>query len=316
MGRQITDFNVVQIIIIYGERLLNDYASELIKCDYKRGMLTFSEATSLAIGNFMLCTYAPWWQWYGVKDDYKKEEAPNFLPKSIGQGSYEDFFKKMKYIRETYDVYILVTIWGSHWEKAYFARGIENFLSDMAGDTEFAQSLLDMIIRKNIVMLENFLVCREIDGVLLGSDWGTQSDLIISPSSWRNMIKQGEKVEYDLIKTYEKDVFVHSCGCIERILPDLCEMGLQALNPVQPECMDIYKLKENFGDILTFWGGISTQQTLPYGTQDEVKAESEKIIKAMSFNGGYITSPSQEIQEDVPYENLVALIETAKKFAF
>ena len=70
------------------------------------------------------------------------------------------------------------------------------------------------------------------------------------------------------------DVWVHSCGNIQRILPDLAEMGVDALNPVQPECMDIYELKEKHGDKITFWGGISTQQTLPYGTPEEVVAET------------------------------------------
>ena len=97
--------------------------------------------------------------------------------------------------------------------------------------------------------------------------------------------------------------------------PDLTEMGVDALNPVQPECMDIYKLKENHGDKITFWGGISTQQTLPYGTPDDVVAETRRVTDALSQNGGYIIAPSQEIQSDVPFENLSALIDTAASYA-
>ena len=90
---------------------------------------------------------------------------------------------------------------------------------------------------------------------------------------------------------------------------------MDVLNPVQPECMDIKELKTTYGSRIAFYGGISTQKTLPYGTAAEVAAETEYTIKLMSENGGYITAPSQEIQTDVPYENLRALIDTAKKFS-
>jgi len=298
---------------VYGERLLAEYASEKVKSDYKNGILNLTEAVSLGIGNYMLYVYAPWWDWYKVPGNFFTEfDTPEHLPDTIGTGNYEAFFSKIKYIRENYDVYLLSAIWGGHWEKAYFCRGIENFLCDLAGSIEWTEQLLGFIIRKNLVMLENFLVEDEIDGVLLGSDWGTQSDLIMSPDCWRSLIKNGEKQEYDLVKKYKKDVFVHSCGNIEKILGDLIEIGLEALNPIQPECMDIYKLKENYGEKLTFFGGISTQQILPYGTAEDVANETKKVIREMSRNGGYIAAPSQEIQVDVPYENLKALIDTVR----
>ena len=299
----------------YGQKLLNKYASKQILDDLKNGMLSFNEAVSLAIGNNMLCVYGPWWNWYNVPDYfYSNYDTPEHFPDTVGTGNYEAFFSKVKYIKENYDVYIIFTVYGSHWEKAYFSRGIENFLLDLAGSPEWSKALLDMIIRKNLVMLENVLVCQDFDAVLLGSDWGTQSDLIMSPCCFRTMIKEGEKLEYDLIKKYGKDVFVHSCGNIEKIMDDLVEIGVQALNPVQPECMDIYALKTKYGDKITFFGGISTQQTLPYGTPEQVESEMVKVINAMSVNGGYIIAPSQEIQPNVPYDNLIALIETARTY--
>lgn len=123
----------------------------------------------------------------------------------------------------------------------------------------------------------------------------------------------GEQQEYDLIRAYGKNVFVHSCGKVDRIMDDLVEMGLEVLNPVQPECMELSGLKRDYGDKLTFFGGISTQRTLPYGTPEEVWKETEDTIRLMSVNGGYITAPSQEIQTDVPYENLRALIDAARE---
>lgn len=277
-------------------------AESLIKPHYPDGEL------QLAIGNYVYQIGPPWWNWHDLPESYKAFDAPETLPKTRGIGSYEDFYAQCRHIRETTDCYILATIWGSHFEKAYFARGIENFLADLVGNKEFSKELLDMIIRKNIVMLENIVSCPEVDGVLLGSDWGSQKSLLMSPRVWRELIAPGELKEYNLLKSAGKDVWIHSCGHVEAIIPDLIEMGVDVLNPLQPECMDIYEIKRKYGDRLAFWGGISTQQTLPHGTPEEVREETSKVLRAMSRGGGYIASPAQGIQDDVPVENMLALL--------
>ncbi len=255
----------------------------------------------------------PWWNWHELGPDWRGFSAPTSLPKVIGTGSYPDFVNGIKAAREKSDKYFLMMIYGSHFEKAYFSRGIENFLADMASEPAFARKLLNTIIEKNLVMLENVLALPEIDGVLLGSDWGSQIDLLMSPEVWEEMIRPGEQKEYDLVHSYGKDVWVHSCGCVERIIPSLVEIGLDVLNPIQPEAMDIGKLKKNYGDKLAFWGGISTQDTLPYGTPDEVREETRRVRDMMSRDGGYILAPAQSIQNDVPPENILALLEVARE---
>lgn len=298
----------------YGARLMNDYPNKQAQKDLRDGMLTLEQAVSLSIGNHMVYVYPPWWRWENLTDRFlKDEDTPETLPDTIGYGDYEKFFAQTRHIRDHYDVYQIATIWGSHWEKAYFARGIENFLYDLAADPEWSQSLLDLIIQKNIVMLQNILTDPHLDAVLLGSDWGTQRDLIISPDCFRRALKPGEEREYQLVHHYKKDVIIHSCGNIEKIMPDLVQMKVDMLNPVQPECMDLATLKQSYGDQICFYGGISTQQTLPFGTPEEVAKETERVIGILHESGGYITAPSQEIQTDVPYENLCALIDTAKK---
>jgi uroporphyrinogen decarboxylase len=183
----------------------------------------------------------------------------------------------------------------------------------MAGEPREAKKLLTKIIDRNLVMLENFLALPEIDGVLLGSDWGSQADLLMSFDTWQDMIQIGEKREYDLVHAYGKDVWLHSCGNVARLLPSLIEMQLEVLNPVQPEAMDIAALKREYGDRIAFWGGISTQQTLPYGTPDDVRAEARAVRNLLSQGGGYIFSPAQSIQSDVPVENILALLEVARE---
>jgi len=255
----------------------------------------------------------PWWTWYNLGPDWKGMDVPTSRATVIGRGSYPDFIDGIKKRRENSDKYFLVRIYGSHFEKAYFSRGIENLLADIAGNYEFAKKLHTLIIEKNLVMLENILSIEEIDGVLLGSDWGSQRGLLMSPDVWEDMIRPGEQKEYELIHSYGKDVWVHSCGCIDAIIPSLIDMGLDVINPVQPEAMDIEQLKRDYGDKLTFWGGISTQRTLPYGTPDEVREETRAVKEMMSKRGGFIFSPAQSIQDDVPLENILALLEVARE---
>lgn len=301
----------------YKRELTDTFLSEEMKRAVSNGILNFYEALSLSLGNHVFYTHdKPWWNWYNVPDCFYKDfDAPDFLPQTRGNGSYERFEEKIKYIKETSDRYILVTVYGSHFEKANFCRGIENFLADLGGNRDFASKLLDTIIRKNLVMLENLVSYDEIDGILLGSDWGSQQTLLMSPSVWRDLIAPGELKEYELLKSAGKDIWIHSCGNIELILPDLIDMGADVLNPLQPETMDIYRIKQKYGDKLAFWGGISTQRTLPYGTPDEVREEVRQVISALSKGGGYITAPAQEIQSDVPFENIVSLIDEARFFA-
>lgn len=297
---------------LYADRLFDRYTDERLRTLCQEGKIARHHALYYGIGNHVLVVNCPWWGWYDLPASYyQEEEAPGYLPKTIGTGSYEDFAATVRNLKEYMDAYVLVTIWGSHFEKANFARGIENFLADLAGDPEYAQSMLDFIIHKNLVMLENIVNTPGLDGILLGSDWGSQRDLLMSPECWRKMIAPGEKKEYDLIHQAGLDVWVHSCGDIRKIFPDLVEMGVDALNPIQPECMDICELKEKYGSKMTFWGGISTQKTLPYGTPEGVAAETRQVASALSQNGGYIIGPAQEIQADVPFENLCALIDTA-----
>jgi len=271
------------------------------------------EIPSSLYDNYVHGVGIPWWNWHQLESDWYGKETPKSKAKVIGTGSYDGLADSIKSAADRTGKYMLVMIYGSHFEKAYFSRGIENFLADMAGDPAFAKSLLTKIVDKNMVMLENVLTIPEIDGILLGSDWGSQRGLLMSPAVWEDMIAPGEQREYDLIHSYGKDVWVHSCGCIDVIIPRLVEMGLDVLNPVQPECMDIQDLKNKYGDKLSFWGGISTQDTLPYGTPEEVKKEARRVRDMMSKNGGYILAPSQSIQGDVPVENIIALLEVANE---
>jgi len=255
----------------------------------------------------------PWWAWGPLSPDWRGMDTPVSPPLSRGTGSYTAFYDDLQAFREENDRYILATVYGSHFEKANAARGIENFLADVAADFAFAKRLCTTIIDRNMVMLENILHCDAIDGVLLGSDWGSQRGLLMSPDVWDEMIRPGEQREYDLVHSYGKDVWIHSCGKIDALIPRLIEMGVDVLNPLQPECMDVEAIKREVGDKLTFWGGVSTQQLLPFGTPDEVREQCRRFKQVMGKGGGFIFAPAQDLQADVPMDNVQALLEVARE---
>jgi uroporphyrinogen decarboxylase len=161
-------------------------------------------------------------------------------------------------------------------------------------------------------MLE-MVLSADVDGILLGCDWGSQQALMMGPENWRRYIGPRHARLFKRVRAAGKYAFLHSCGNILDVLPDVVDMGVQVLNPVQPECMDIGEIKTRFGRDLTFWGGISTQQTLPNGSPADVRREIRDVATLLGAGGGYILAPAQAIQDDVPLENCLALIEEAQR---
>jgi len=255
----------------------------------------------------------PWWTWHELAPDWRGPYPPESPARVIGTGGYASFYEDLKRLRQETDRYTLAMVYGSHFEKAYFARGFGNFLMDVAGDRGFARRLCQGIIERNLVMLELVVHCPEIDGVLLGSDWGCQRGELMSLEAWDDLIRPGEQREYDLLHAWGKHVWVHSCGKIDALIPRLVEMGVDVLNPVQPECMDLAALKRDHGGRLAFWGGINTQQLLPFGTPEQVRAEARRTRALLAAGGGYILAPAQDVQADVPFANLDALLEVARE---
>jgi uroporphyrinogen decarboxylase len=131
----------------------------------------------------------------------------------------------------------------------------------------------------------------------------------MSPKTWREFIKPRIQQMYGLVKSKGKFVFIHSCGKVDAIFPDLIECGLDAFNPFQPEVMDVYAMKRTYGNHLVFFGGISTQRTLPYGTPAETRAEVRRLLDKIGRDGGYIASPAHAIPADARTENIAAMID-------
>jgi len=210
------------------------------------------------------------------------------------------------------DAYTIIWV-GDLWERATFMRGMEDLLLDLALHSTFVEELLrgitDFILETMTVLFERFT----FDGVALSDDYGTQKALLMSPAHWRRFIKPRLADIYGLAKKHGRTVFHHSCGNNSDVVGDFIDVGLDILHPIQPEAMDIRWLKREFGRRLTFCGGVSTQDLLPYGTPDEVREEVRRLKREMGEGGGYILEPGITLQADVPVENMTAMIDEARK---
>jgi uroporphyrinogen decarboxylase len=197
-------------------------------------------------------------------------------------------------------------------ERAWSLRGLEQFLMDMVLDPGFTAELLDRITAIQLVLIERYLALG-VDGGYFGDDYGAQKSLMMSPASWRQLIRPRLERLFAPFRQRGLPVIMHSDGQIQKILPDLVEIGLTALNPVQPEVLDHTWLQQNFGGRLAFYGGISTQTTLPYGSPSEVRAAIENCCHTLAPQGtGLLLAPSHRMMTDIPLTNVEAMLDAIR----
>jgi len=215
------------------------------------------------------------------------------------------------FIEKIKDKFIMGAIGFSLYERAWILRGIEPILLDFLEAPSFVEELFERITEFNLSITKR--LCRfPIDAFHFGDDWGQQNGLIIDPELWRRFFKKHLKKMYDAVHNAGLPVSIHSCGDITEIIPDLIEIGVNMISPLQAEALDFKHLKKEYGKDLSFWGGISTQRTLPKGSPLEVRTEIREKIKILAKEGGYILAPSHELQGDIPLENMLAFIEEAQ----
>ena len=228
----------------------------------------------------------------------------------------DKLFKKIRKLNKKTrdDHFIIFDLGWTLFEKLWTLRGFEKTLSDFYFRRKEIGFLLDGILEFNIEVSKKVLDFGCIDGVFTGDDFGAQKGLLISPIMWKNLFKNRYKKLWDIYKSKGIPVFHHSCGNIFEIIPDMIEIGLDVLAPIQPEAMDINKLAKCFSKDLSFFGGISTQKTLPLKTSQEVKNEIIDRIRVLSKEGGYIIAPSHEITSDCKRENFLTLLDTFRDY--
>jgi uroporphyrinogen decarboxylase len=200
--------------------------------------------------------------------------------------------------------------WGI-FERAWMLAGMDNLLIWMIQEPEAVNILMEKITHIKLRITERFIKEVSVDGIMYGDDWGGEQSILMGPELWRKFIKPRQKKLYDVCK--ENNVFIrqHSDGHIQEIFPDLVEMGLDILNPLQPECNDTEKAKKDFGDKLAFHGAVSSR-LMDTGTPEQVTEEVKTRINQLGKNGGYILAPAHELP--YPEKNIQAFKNAAVKY--
>ncbi|MDA0745827.1 MAG: hypothetical protein O2954_04865 [bacterium] len=204
--------------------------------------------------------------------------------------------------------------WTGHmYETAWQIRGYEPFLIDMALQPEWCEYILDRLTERNLKVAEA-AARAGIDVLRTGDDVANQNTLMFSIEQWRKLMKPRWAKVCEAARRIKPDIQIwyHSDGNIEDIIPELIEIGITILNPVQPECMDPLHIKKKFGDKIVIDGTIGTQTTMPFGSPDEVRKIVHERVQTLAGDGAFIASPTHVLEPEVPLENLNAFVETAK----
>jgi uroporphyrinogen decarboxylase len=235
----------------------------------------------------------------------------------------EVFFLKdqaRRYRAET-DKAILGEFGGNIVETGQSHFGWGEFMVRMIADSKLIEYYLDRLVEFHLENLRIYIEAmgEDIDIIQMGDDLGTQQSLQMHPDMYREIIKPRHRKIYRYVHDHsDLKVFLHSCGSIVSILPDLIEIGVDVLNPVQTSAagMDLAVLKKNFGDHITFWGGgCDTQHVLPFGSVEEVKRDVEQRLRTFTEGSGYVFTQTHNIMADVPPEKVLAMYLTAREFA-
>jgi uroporphyrinogen decarboxylase len=195
-------------------------------------------------------------------------------------------------------------------ERTWTLRGFDDALADAALRPRFYDALVARVADHQMAIIER-LLDLPVDGIMFGDDWGYQRGVLLGPERWRRFLKPRLARMYARVHEADKYVLTHCCGSIEAILDDVIEIGLDVYQSVQPEARDSnpYALKRQYGERITFWGGLGSQSTIPFGSPDEIRAEVARLCSEMGRDGGYILAPAKAIQPGTPIENAAAVLE-------
>jgi uroporphyrinogen decarboxylase len=239
----------------------------------------------------------------------------------LSDDNLERIGRHVRALRAGTDRAIMIAFGANLFEWASFLRRMDNFLMDLAADPVAAEKLLDKLVETHLAGLERLLpvLGDNVDLIQLGDDLGMEQGPFFSPDLFRRMFKPRYRIIIERIKSLRPDlvIFLHSCGSIDKLLPDLIEAGVEVINPVQisAEGMAPKSLKQRFGRDVTFWGGgCDTQNVLSRARPDQVRDHVRSNIETLAPGGGFVFDQVHNILAEVPPENVVAMYEAAMEY--
>ncbi len=208
-----------------------------------------------------------------------------------------------------------MAVGGTVFWPAYKMRGMEALLMDLVAAPELAEALLD-IVTHMMTGLARKLARYDIDILWLADDFGTQRALMFRPEQWRLWFKERLRTVIAAAKAAKPDLLVafHSDGKIDDVIPDLIEIGVDVLNPLQPEVMDVAMIKREYGRDLAFWGGVGTQTTMPFGSPADVRLTVRALMETVGRGGGFLIAPTHVVEPEVPWANILAFMDAVETF--
>ena len=234
-------------------------------------------------------------------------------------GWFHGMRERLNWIRENTDCAAVLGLPPPFVHISQYLRGFEEWYLDVVLNTAVLEALFDAVLEVNLQTAKNILghIGKEVDIIICSDDLGAQHGLQISPDHYSKLIKPRHEKYFRLIHEMSPaKLLFHSCGSVADIIPDLIDMGVDILNPVQVSAakMDPLELKTKYQGKIVFWGALDTQQILPYGSVADVKKMVEERIEQMADGGGYVVCAVHNIQPDVPLENILAMYQHAREY--
>jgi len=274
------------------------------------GEVTFDE---WGVGSLPTLYEMPDYKYHPLEKMERVEQINAFPWPDIGDDyRYAEVAQKVKtYQQRGYAV--CGEMYQTLFEIAWLMRGMQTFMTDFYLEPEIAHAICERITELRIKQARQFAEAG-VDVIRLGDDIVTQQGRMMSSETYREFLQPHVKRIVAAAKAVNPEVvvFMHCCGCVEEVIDELIETGIDVLNPLQPECNDLQRIKQKYGDRLSFWGGIGVQSVMPHGTPEDVRRAVREAAETLGKGGGLLLAPAHILDPAVPWENVVAFIEAAR----
>jgi uroporphyrinogen decarboxylase len=225
---------------------------------------------------------------------------------------FEGLVEKVKNFKER-GYAVMGELYQTIYETAWLLRGMEQFFIDFHENPEIIDVICENLMRLRVKQAEKYAQL-DVDILRLGDDVTCQNGWIFGRENYRKYFKERHRKIVAAAKKAKPDilVFLHSDGNVHELVPELIDIGIDILNPVQPECNDLQKLADDFGQKISFWGGIGTQSTMPFGSPEEVEKKTRETAGILGKYGSLLLAPTHILEPEVPWENVTTFVKTAK----